>query len=529
MQQTKNIFFIYLLFYFILACYTSYYVPIFESTEARYAEIAREMVVSGNYIEPTFNGIKHFHKPPLAYWLIALGLNIFGINNIGARFFGILASIITVLFTYKLAKIIIKDEEDALFSSYILSSSLLFLAVSRIVSTDIYLTMFTVITQYYYFKQIYTEKSVKNGIMIGLFLGLGFMTKGPIIFLFTIIPFIISKIFLKEFRKVFTLKEIIISTLIFLPIALSWYIIVIIKNPGLLEYFLKVQTVDRISTNRFNREQPFYFFLKTLLIATLPYSILIIIKLKNLINNYKIYMISLIYIIAPFIIFSIAKSKLHTYLAPLLPILMLFTYQFYKNNFTKMFNSSLFYIFFIIPIAINFYLYYFAKFHLNIFMIFITILSLITLYITKKYINDIKFILYASVFLVLIFNLGYYLTDVFQGKLMGFENLVKFINKIDSEKKMEVLCFKRDLPSISFYRNKIAVMAMATKRETQFQKDYEYKKFYIENEDELIEFFNNHKKFFLFTRGKLEEIKKYNIKCEIKYTQRDYILALCSL
>ena len=48
--------------------------PLGETTEARYAEIAREMVASGNYLEPFFNGIKHFHDRPLTYWMIAAGL-----------------------------------------------------------------------------------------------------------------------------------------------------------------------------------------------------------------------------------------------------------------------------------------------------------------------------------------------------------------------------------------------------------------------------------------------------------------------
>ena len=45
-----------------------------ESTEGRYGEIAREMLASGNFLEPRFNGIFHFHKPPLPYWGMAAGM-----------------------------------------------------------------------------------------------------------------------------------------------------------------------------------------------------------------------------------------------------------------------------------------------------------------------------------------------------------------------------------------------------------------------------------------------------------------------
>jgi len=82
-------------------------------------------------------------------------------------------------------------------------------------------------------------------------MGLGFMSKGPIIFLFTLLPYFIVKIFFLEYRKVFDVRSIILGTLVFLLVGLPWYIAVMIKNPGLLYYFLKVQTVDRVATDRF--------------------------------------------------------------------------------------------------------------------------------------------------------------------------------------------------------------------------------------------------------------------------------------
>src|SRR5262249_59199298 len=45
-----------------------------EPTDARYAEVAREMAASGDWLTPRWNGLVHFHKPPLAYWLGAPGL-----------------------------------------------------------------------------------------------------------------------------------------------------------------------------------------------------------------------------------------------------------------------------------------------------------------------------------------------------------------------------------------------------------------------------------------------------------------------
>jgi 4-amino-4-deoxy-L-arabinose transferase-like glycosyltransferase len=58
-----------------------------ESSEARYAEISREMLLSGNMLLPQYLGVLHFDKPLMTYWITALGYEIFGFNAFGARFF----------------------------------------------------------------------------------------------------------------------------------------------------------------------------------------------------------------------------------------------------------------------------------------------------------------------------------------------------------------------------------------------------------------------------------------------------------
>ena len=61
--------------------------PLFETTEARHAEVGREFAEGGNWLIPRLNYQPHLTKPPLTDWLVALGLAIFGENEFGARFF----------------------------------------------------------------------------------------------------------------------------------------------------------------------------------------------------------------------------------------------------------------------------------------------------------------------------------------------------------------------------------------------------------------------------------------------------------
>src|SRR5688572_9799814 len=59
--------------------------PLANPDEARYAEIAREMSVRGDWVTPTLNDTRYFEKPPLVYWLVGLARAVFGPGELAAR------------------------------------------------------------------------------------------------------------------------------------------------------------------------------------------------------------------------------------------------------------------------------------------------------------------------------------------------------------------------------------------------------------------------------------------------------------
>ncbi len=68
--------------------------------EGRYAEIAREMVVSGDWLTPRLNGIKYFEKPALQYWATAASYSVLGQNEFAARLWTGLTGFAAVLFAF---------------------------------------------------------------------------------------------------------------------------------------------------------------------------------------------------------------------------------------------------------------------------------------------------------------------------------------------------------------------------------------------------------------------------------------------
>src|SRR5882724_6155984 len=78
------------------------WVPLTDPTEARYAEIARKMVETGNWITPQFDyGVPFWAKPPLHTWLSAVGIAAFGATPFAARFGILLATIATLTILWR--------------------------------------------------------------------------------------------------------------------------------------------------------------------------------------------------------------------------------------------------------------------------------------------------------------------------------------------------------------------------------------------------------------------------------------------
>ena len=66
---------------------------LFDQIDGQYAGAAREMMVRGDWLTPTQNGVPRLQKPPLVYWCELLSLRVFGVNEFAARFPVVLATV----------------------------------------------------------------------------------------------------------------------------------------------------------------------------------------------------------------------------------------------------------------------------------------------------------------------------------------------------------------------------------------------------------------------------------------------------
>jgi len=521
------------LLFVVYACallYPSGLFPLKESTEARYAEIGREMLSSGNLLEPTLNGIKHFHKPPATYWAIAAGLKIFGVNEFGARFFSVIAGILSLIALYWLARVFL-DREGALQSAAILATSLLFLVMTRVASTDIYLTLFVIAAQCYLMRQVYGSKSSLNALLYGAFLGLGFLAKGPVVFLFTLLPYLIAKIFDADHRKVFTAKQIAIAVGAFCAVGLPWYMLVVIENPSLLNYFLKVQTAERFATTRFSREEPFWFFGAIFLVTFAPWVFFVLKGAFKVRGMPTVYKVLFLYILVPFLVFTFSKSKLATYILPFYgtaSVIAAYVIRTYTAPFLR-FGSALMLVVLSIAFAAAGFFYKPLAPVLFICAGFGVIMLVVSLALWRFALTE--HFTYVAALVILLFSLfGYTIAPAMQMEIRTYGKMAAEINRLDAERRLELVVYRTYLPSLSFYREKLAVMALARNRDVRFEDDPEFKEHYVRSAEELRSLIGQKRELLLVSdrRDVGEFERELGFSCNAIFNQKKESAYLCA-
>ncbi|MEE2770979.1 MAG: glycosyltransferase family 39 protein [Bacteroidota bacterium] len=313
-----------------------------ESSEARYAEISREMVLSGDYVHPRLLEIQHFHKPPLTYYITSLGYQIFGINEFGARFFLQVCLLLQLILIYKIAELLFKNEKVAFYSAVIYLSFPLVLIATRNLTTDAYLVALILASIYSWL--VYKKKEKLLALYACyFFMGLGFLNKGPVIILPVLVFTIPWKIIFKEKWRL-TIHHV-LGFALFVLVSASWFIVIIREMPELWNYFFQKHTVDRaISAEKFHRDQPFWYFFALAPAVGLPwfiYSLILLFKnYKKQTTGFNKEIQALMWSGGLlFLMFSAFSSKLILYILPVFPMVAMIG-GFYLHQISEAFQKA---------------------------------------------------------------------------------------------------------------------------------------------------------------------------------------------
>lgn len=291
---------------------------LWESTEARYAEIAARMLRSGEWMTPRLNFIVHFEKPPLAYWATALGMAVLGVGEIGARVGLVAAALATLLLVARWAA-----ERDgspaAWFACLCLLSAPLFFALSRSVTTDLYLTLCVVGAADAARRGTRPGGSRGWRVAAWAWLGAGLLAKGHVMLLWTVLPALVWAAWSHGWRRLRRLLDP-LGIVLALAIALPWYAVQIARHPGLVDFWLGRQTAARVLEPFQGEAEPWWHHAATVAWAGWLWTAAAVLELWRRRRERPF---EAVWVLAPLLVFSLFPTKRANYMLPLLPPLAL--------------------------------------------------------------------------------------------------------------------------------------------------------------------------------------------------------------
>lgn len=213
--------------------------PVTDATEARYAEIGREMIATGNWVTPQIDpGVPFWGKPPLSTWMTAVSLAAFGVNAFAARLPHFLLGVLTCILIFGFAR----REGDvfhAWLSAAILATSTAFFLSSGAVMTDGALTLGTTAAMVFFWRSVTAAKpSVvdRYGFFVGLAIGL--LAKGPLALVLSLAPVGAWALLTGRIGESWRRLPCVSGGLLTAAIALPWYVMAELRTPGFLDYFI---------------------------------------------------------------------------------------------------------------------------------------------------------------------------------------------------------------------------------------------------------------------------------------------------
>lgn len=247
---------------------------LFEPDEARYAEIPREMLASGNWLVPKLNGVDYFEKPPLTYWANAASIAALGRSPFAVR----LPERLSILGTALLLLLALRrpfGERVAILSALVFLSSPLVFSLARVAVTDGILTFAMAITLVALHRFLLAREEGLPGrgaaAAAGLGCGLALLDKGLV---GVVLPGGAFLLWCLIRRRPGYLKDILLSwaPAVALAVSAPYFLAVERAAPGFSDFFWIHEHFMRYATREASRPGPVYYFAATFLAGMLPWT-----------------------------------------------------------------------------------------------------------------------------------------------------------------------------------------------------------------------------------------------------------------
>ncbi|MBI3651242.1 MAG: glycosyltransferase family 39 protein [Acidobacteria bacterium] len=246
---------------------------LWDANEAFYAETPREMMETGDFLNPSFNYQPRFNKPPLSYWLVAAFYQGFGVSESAERLAlacGAMLLMATAFFLGRAAY----STEAGLLAAIALASTPRFMMFSRRIIIDVYIAMFMGLALLFFLlAEKYANQRKLFLVLMYLAAGLGVMTKGPVALALPALAFVI---YLAATRQLKKLRQMMLPTgaLIVAAIVLPWYGAIYSQHGWrYIETFLLEDNLSRYTQPVWGPQRSVFFYLQVIAGDLFPWSL----------------------------------------------------------------------------------------------------------------------------------------------------------------------------------------------------------------------------------------------------------------
>ncbi len=346
-----------------------------DETEPLFAEAARQMTVTGDWITPFFNGETRFDKPILIYWLMAIAYKILGVNSWAVRLpsalsaFGLMGLVFYTLWSFGVvspnqfqSKLDSNTHQTRRYwlcagiGSALTALNAVTIVWARIGSADLLLTgcIDGALLSFFigYTQPTKPKLQARWYLVFYVLIALAILTKGPV---GIVLPGLIIGAFvlyIGNWREVWQEMRPVWGSVLILALALPWYVLVIWRNGwAFINSFFGYHNLERFTSVVNHHSEPWYFYFLVVLVGFVPWSIYLpmaIARLKFWQRSYwrssnrstQLGLFAWFWFIGVFGFFTIAVTKLPHYVLPLMPAASILVALMWSNLIRVESNSS---------------------------------------------------------------------------------------------------------------------------------------------------------------------------------------------
>ncbi len=297
--------------------------------EGRYAEMAREMLATGDWLTPRLNAIKYFEKPPLQVWMTALAFKLFGLGEWQARLWTGLCGLLGIGLTWHAGRRVFSPAVGAA-AGLVLASSFWWAGLGHINTLDMGLSgmMTLALCGLLLGQNPHAGAREQRLWMLLCWAGMalavlskgliGLVLPGAVLVLYT---------FIARDWAIWRRLHLLAGLLTFFAITAPWFILVSLQNPEFAHFFFIHEHLQRFTSHVHHREGAWYYFIPLLLVGLFPWTSVLLHGLwrgwRSESNEFQPGKLLLVWSGFIFLFFSVSGSKLPSYILPIFPALAL--------------------------------------------------------------------------------------------------------------------------------------------------------------------------------------------------------------